>query len=81
LDKNLYKYNKFFFSKFFNTIFYLQKYLAKTIFIRGVGLRINFLEDSLNNLKLKLGYSHLIYVKYSQELIISLFKKNVNPLI
>lgn len=74
---NLYKYKKLFFSKFFNKIFYLQKYLAKVIFIRGVGLKINFLEDSVNNLKLKLGFSHLIYLKYSKELIISLFKKKI----
>lgn len=74
---NLYKYNKFFFSKFFTKIFYLQKYLAKVIFIRGVGLRINFLEDSLNKLKLKLGFSHFIFLKFSKDLIISLFKKKV----
>ena len=74
---SIHKYNKFFFSKILNVIFSLQKYLAKVIFIRGIGLRINFLEDSVNNLKLKLGYSHLIYLKYSEELIISLFKKKI----
>ncbi len=73
----LYKYNNFFFTKIFNKILYLQKYLAKTIFIRGVGLRINFLEDSLNKLKLKLGFSHFIYLNYSKELIISIFKKKI----
>lgn len=73
----LYKYNKFFFTKIFTKILYLQKYLAKTIFIRGVGLRINFLEDSLNKLKLKLGFSHFIYLNYSKELIISIFKKKI----
>ena len=74
---NLYKYNKFFFCKLFNKIFYLQKCLAKVIFIRGVGLKINFLADSLNILQLKLGYSHLIFLKYSNDLMISLFKKKI----
>lgn len=77
LHTNLYKYTRFFFSKFLKKIFYLQKYLSKSIFIRGVGLRINFLEDSLNILKLKLGYSHFIYLNYSQDLLISLFKKKI----
>jgi hypothetical protein len=71
------KYKKKFFSNFFNKIFYLQFLISKTIFIKGVGLRINFIEDSLKILKLKLGYSHLIYLKYSQELFISLFKKKI----
>ncbi len=74
---NVYKYKNFFFSNFFKKIFYLQKFFSKTLFIRGVGLRINFLEDSINMLKLKLGYSHFIYLKYSQDLIISLFKKKI----
>ena len=73
----LYKYKNFFFSNFFKKIFGLQKFLSKTLFIKGVGLRINFLEDSINMLKLKLGYSHFIYLKYSQDLIISLFKKKI----
>lgn len=74
---NLYKYKNFFFFNFFTKIFNLQKLLAKSILIKGVGLRINFLEDSKNLLKLKLGYSHFIYLKYSSELIISLFKKKI----
>lgn len=73
----VYKYNNFFFSNFFKKIFYLEKFISKTLFIKGVGLRINFLEDSINMLKLKLGYSHFIYLKYSQDLIISLFKKKI----
>lgn len=74
---NLYKYKNFFCFNFFTKVFNLQKLLAKSIFIKGVGLRINFLEDSKDLLKLKLGYSHFIYLKYSSELIISLFKKKI----
>jgi hypothetical protein len=77
LNYNLYKYKNFFFFNFFNKIFSLQKLGAKSILIKGVGLRINFLDDSKNVLKLKLGYSHFIYLKYSYELIISLFKKKI----
>ena len=70
-------YKKFFFFNFFNKILDLQTLIAKTIFIKGVGLRINFLDDSVNTLKLKLGYSHFIYLKYSQDLFIFLFKKKI----
>jgi hypothetical protein len=73
----IYKYKNFFFSNLLKTIFSLYKFIAKTLFIRGIGLRINFLEDSINTLKLKLGYSHFIYLKYSNDLIISLFKKKI----
>ena len=62
---------------FFLLKFLLKFYIYKNIFIRGVGLRINFLEDSLNKLKLKLGFSHFIYLNYSKELIISIFKKKI----
>ena len=72
-----YKYKKFFFFNFLYKIFYLKISSGKTIFIRGIGLRINFVEDSINMLKLKLGYSHIIYLKYSQELFIFLFKKKI----
>lgn len=70
-------YKKNFFFSLLNKILYLQILISKTLFIKGVGLRINFLEDSLNILKLKLGYSHFIYLKYSQNLFIFLFKKKI----
>lgn len=76
-NNTTFKYEKFFFFNFFKKLFCLQNLESKSIFIKGVGFRINFLEDSKNILKLKLGYSHFIYLKYSNELLISLFKKKI----
>jgi hypothetical protein len=73
----IYKYNRFFFFFFFKKIFNIQTLISKTIFIKGVGLRINFLEDSNNILKLKLGFSHFIYLNFTNNLFISIFKKKI----
>lgn len=71
------KEKKNFLSHFLNKIFILRKITSKTIFIKGVGLRINLSDDSINTLKLKLGYSHLITLNFSTELLVSLFKKKI----
>ena len=69
-----------FFLFFFNLKFYLKQIKTiffKTIFIRGTSYRINFLENTNNVLKLKLGYSHLIYLVVPNTIFIKLFKRKL----
>lgn len=77
LNFNITKILFTFLSYFLNTLFVLRNTTAKTIFIKGVGLRINFNDSNTNILKLKLGYSHLIYLLVPQTLKILLFKKKL----
>ena len=66
-----------FISYFLNTLFILRKNTAKTIFVKGVGLRITFSDNLSNSLKLKLGYSHLISLNIPLSLKVLLFKKKI----
>ncbi len=67
---------KLLFSFFFNFKFLLKQLLNtyyKIIYVRGVGYKI----VNLNNiLKLKLGYSHFIYLTIPNNIIIKFLKKN-----
>jgi hypothetical protein len=67
-----------FFSNFRVFLRELLKVSSITIFIRGVGLKINFSELSNFILALKLGFSHLIYFPILKSIAsISLFKKKM----
>ena len=49
----------------------------KTLFIRGINYKINYLENCLNILKLKLGYSHLIYYTVPFQIFSKVLKKKL----
>jgi hypothetical protein len=88
-----FKYNKnflFFFTKnickkllfifFFNFTFFfkqIKNIFYKTLYIRGMNYKINFLENSVNILKLKLGYSHLIFLNLVNNIYIKILKKKI----
>lgn len=64
-------YNFKYFLKQLNTIFF------KTVYIRGINLKINFLNDFQQDLKMKLGYSHLIYLSIPIQIITKIIKKKI----
>lgn len=73
-----FNYKSFFFF-FFNLKFYLKQLknsFFKTIFIKGTNYKIT-LENNLYTLKLKLGYSHLIYLAIPNKIALKLFKKKL----
>jgi ribosomal protein L6P/L9E len=55
----------------------LKKKCFKTILIRGVGLKISFLESNSNILQLKLGYSHLIFLTIPKAITVLILKKKL----
>lgn len=72
---------KVLFNFFYNFKYFLKNLnynIFKTIFIRGNNYKINFLDNlNINILKLKLGYSHLIYLTLPFSISIKLFKKKI----
>ncbi len=71
-----YKLLYFFLIHFSTCLKQLIKVNSTTFLIRGVGLRINFLEHSSSILNLKLGFSHLISLVIPKAITnVSLFKK------
>lgn len=71
-----YKLLYFFLIHLSTSIKQLLKASATTFLIRGVGLKINFLENSTSILNLKLGFSHLIFLSIPKSILsVSLFKK------
>lgn len=55
----------------------LKKKCFKTILIRGVGLRISFLETNSQILQLKLGLSHLIFLVIPKTIQVLVLKKKI----
>lgn len=55
----------------------LEKDLFKSILIRNSSYKISFSEDSLDILKLKLGYSHLNYLIIPKFICVKIFKKKM----
>lgn len=55
----------------------LKKKCFKTILIRGVGLKISFVDGSSNLLQLKLGFSHLIFLTIPKSVTILILKKKL----
>ncbi len=71
-----YKILYFFLVHIYTSIKQLLKASATTFLIRGVGLKINFIENSTSILNLKLGFSHLIFLSIPKGIFsVSLFKK------
>lgn len=71
-----YKILYFFLAHLYTSIKQLLKASAITFFIRGVGLKISFAENSTSVLNLKLGFSHIILLSIPKNIFsISLFKK------
>ena len=70
--------SSFFFFSYLN--FFLKNIritFFKTILIKGTNYKISFLENSTTILKLKLGYSHLIFFKLFNTISIKLFKRKL----
>jgi large subunit ribosomal protein L6 len=75
-DSIKYKTLYFFLIHFYTALKQLLKVSSTTFLIRGVGLKISFLENSNSILKLKLGFSHLIFLSVPAGIhSVSLFKK------
>lgn len=55
----------------------LKKKCFKTILIRGVGLKISFLDGNTNLLQLKLGYSHLIILTIPKSISVLILKRKI----
>jgi ribosomal protein L6P/L9E len=55
----------------------LKKKNFKTILIRGVGLKISFLDGNTNLLQLKLGYSHFIFLTVPKSVSVLILKKKI----
>lgn len=68
------------FNFFFNLNYFLRelKFMSfKTMFVKGNNLKITFLDNLLSSLKLKLGYSHLIFLNIPKYIHIKLFKRKL----
>lgn len=71
---------KILFNFFYNFKYFLKNLnynIFKTIYVRGNNYKINFTDNLNNSLKLKLGYSQLIYLNLPYYISIKLFKKKV----
>jgi ribosomal protein L6P/L9E len=55
----------------------LKKKCFKTVLIRGIGLKISFLETNSQVLQLKLGFSHLIYLTIPKSIQVLVLKKKL----
>lgn len=55
----------------------LKKKCFKSILIRGVGLKISFLDGNSTILQLKLGYSHLILLTVPKSITVLILKKKI----
>ena len=58
-------------------IYTLKKKYFKTILIRGVGLKISFLEANPRILQLKLGFSHLIFLSIPKNIQVLILKRKI----
>lgn len=71
---------KILFNFFYNFKYFLKNLnynIFKTIYVRGNNYKINFIDNLNNGLKLKLGYSHLIFLNLPSFIFIKLFKKKI----
>lgn len=66
-----------FLKKFIRECFKLKKKSFKVIIIRGIALKISFLESNHLILQLKLGFSHLILLPIPVSLKVFIFKRKI----
>ena len=66
-----------FFKKLISQFRSLKKKNFKTLLIRGVGLKVSFLETNSNILQLKLGFSHLIFLTIPNSIKILILKRKM----
>jgi ribosomal protein L6P/L9E len=66
-----------FFKKLISQFRSLKKKNFKTLLIRGVGLKVSFLETNSNILQLKLGLSHLIFLTIPNSIKILILKRKM----
>lgn len=58
-------------------IYNLKKKYFKTVLIRGVGLKITYLEANINVLQLKLGFSHLVFIAIPKNIQVLILKRKI----
>ncbi len=80
LCKNNFIKKNILFYFFYNFKYFLKQinhFFFKTIYVRGINLKINFLDTLNDTLKMKLGYSHLIFLAIPENIIVKLYKKKI----
>lgn len=66
-----------FLKKFIRECFKLKKKKFKVILLRGIALKVSFLESNQGVLQLKLGFSHLILLPIPVSLKVFIFKRKI----